>query len=305
MKIGILCFRSYDSYEGAEERKLVQAAERMGHEALCIQVPQVTFALGSNREILYNGKPFPQVDVLLSRARVIDQIELRLFVIRFLEEQGHPIVNGYEALLRAKNKLTSTFYLQKAGLAVLPTWVVEDEAAATSLANQIGFPLVLKSAYGTFGHGVQKADHPDALKPMLDLFWNSESTPPLLLQPFVAEAEGKDHRLFVVGDRVVAAMERSAATGEFRSNVEQGGKTSLLQASLEEIQLAVEATRALGLDYSGVDIIQTRQGPAVLEVNGNPGFKALEEVSGVDVAACLIELAVSRFRKASQGVHKE
>jgi ribosomal protein S6--L-glutamate ligase len=305
MKIGILCFRSYDSYEGVEERKLVAAAERMGHEAVCIHVPRVTYALSPDRKLFYEGSPFPSVDVLLSRARVVDQIELRLFVIRFLEEQGVPLVNGYEALLRAKNKLTSTFYLQKAGLAVLPTWVVEDEAEAMSLAKQIGFPIVLKSAYGTFGHAVQKVDDLEALKPMLDFFWNSESTPPLLLQPFVSEAKGKDHRLFVVGNKVVAAMERSAAKGEFRSNVEQGGETGVFIPSGEEVDLAVKATRVLGLDYSGVDIIETSSGPAVLEVNGNPGFKALEEVTGVDVAALLIELAVSRFQIAEPGVRKE
>ena len=116
-----------------------------------------------------------------------------------------------------------------------------------------------------------------------------------MVQEYIAESEGCDTRVFVVGDKVIAGMKRSAQAEEFRSNVELGGVTQAVEVSDEYAKIALASTKALGLEVAGVDIIETKDGPAVLEVNGNPGFKALEEVTGIDVATPIIEHALAKI----------
>lgn len=296
MRIGILCFRSYDAYDFKTELRLKEAAEERGHEATLLQVPLMSFHPEGN--ILLEGAPLRPFDGFISRARVIDQVENRLFVLKQLEEQGHCVLNGYEALVQSKNKWFATEALKKSGLAILPTWVVEDEAVALQTAETIGYPVVVKAPYGTFGLSVEKAENPEELREKLWRFWKPSFITPLLLQAFVSEAGGKDLRINVVGDRVVGAIERSAVSGDFRANMELGGTAEAYEPSPELAILALNAVRALGLDYAGVDLILTSKGPAILEVNGNPGFLRITKITGLDVAGSIIELAVSRFQKA-------
>jgi ribosomal protein S6--L-glutamate ligase len=120
------------------------------------------------------------------------------------------------------------------------------------------------------------------------------ATPILMVQEYISESGGKDTRVFVVGSKVIAAMERSAQAEEFRSNVELGGETRPVEVSDRYAQIAIASTKALGLEVSGVDIIETKKGPAVLEVNGNPGFKALEAATGVNVAEAIVLHAIAK-----------
>ncbi len=296
MRIGILCFRSYDAYDFKSELRLKEAAEEQGHEATLIQIQN--FSLGPDGTLSLEGKKLEAFDGFISRARVIDQVENRLFWIKVLEEKGYKILNGYEALIHCKNKWFATERLRKAGLATLPTWVVEDETTACEMAEKIGYPVVVKAPYGTFGLSVEKAENETQLKAVLWKFWKPDLITPLLLQPLIEEAEGKDLRINVVGDQVVGAIQRTATQGDFRANMELGGSAEAYEPSSELAELALQAVRAFGLDYAGVDLIQTKNGPCVLEVNGNPGFLRITKITGIDVAASIIKLAVSRFQKS-------
>jgi ribosomal protein S6--L-glutamate ligase len=297
MKIGILCFRSYDGYRGASELSLKEALEEKGHEGLLLQ--SYDFSFGPGGELFYHGEALPLLDGLISRARVIDQVENRLFIIELIEKTGIPMINSHEALLRSKNKWKTTVALLESGLPTVPTWVGEDLNVLASMAEKVGYPVVIKSVYGTYGLGVRKAENLNELKEVLKFFWKPDCIVPLLLQPFVAEAQGQDHRLFVVGDKVVAAMERHAPAGDFRAYSPKAEDAVPVEVSEKESRLAVEASRALGLDYAGVDIISTLKGPAILEVNGNPGLMRISAVTGVDVPAAIAQLAVERFGKGA------
>ena len=295
MRIGILCFRSYDAYEFKSELRLKEAAKERGYRAELLQVQEMSFS--PSGEILLQGQPLRDFDGFISRARVIDQVENRLFVLKLLESTGKTILNGYEALIRSKNKWFATETLRYAGVAVLPTWVVEDEAVALKVAEEIGYPVVVKACYGTFGLSVEKAANVDELREVLWKFWRPGFITPLLIQPYI-EVGGKDHRVFVVGDRVVTAMERQGLPGDFRAYSPKGTEGRPIEISEVEKDLAVRAVQAFGLDYAGIDIIETPQGPAVLEVNGNAGLLRIARVTGVDVAGPIVELAVSRFQKS-------
>lgn len=293
MKIGVLCFRFYDDYDSKSELALCEAGQALGHEVLPISVTDLSFS--PRGEVLLSGKIFPDFDVLISQARVIDQVENRLFWIKLLEEKGFCVLNSYAALCVAKNKWKTTAVLQGAGISTVPTWVVEDEAVALKTAEEIGYPVVVKTCYGTFGLGVAKASNEKELRLVLARFWKADFIQPLLLQPFIAEAEAKDHRVFVVGDRAVASMGRTAPKGDFRVySPEIVNEVEAVVVSKEEADLAVRAVFALGLDYAGVDVIQTKEGPAVLEVNGNPGLLRTSKITEVDIPKKIIELAVQR-----------
>jgi ribosomal protein S6--L-glutamate ligase len=236
---------------------------------------------------------------------VIDQVENRLFVLKLLEEKGFPMVNPYGALVASKNKWFATECLRKAGVATVSTWVVEDEAMAFQTAQKMGYPVVVKMSYGTYGLGVAKAENEEELRGILGRFWKADFIQPILLQPFIAEAKGKDHRVFVVGDRVVASMERRAPAGDFRAYSPKVENALPIEISAQEKALAIAAVAAVGLDYAGVDIIETATGPAVLEVNGNAGLMRISGVTGVDVPRALIEFAVSRFLIGGREARRE
>ena len=296
MRIGILCFRSYDSYDFKSEEVLKEAIEDLGHEADLVRV--YDFRLSPEGELFSGEGKLGHFDGLISRARVIDQVENRLYWLKVLEEKGYKILNNYEALLLSKNKWFSTQRLKALGLPTVPTWIVEDEILALQTAEEIAYPVVLKAPYGTFGLSVEKADGPEELKAKLWKFWRPDFVDPLLLQPFVEEAHGSDLRIFVVNETVVASMKRSAPPGDFRANMELGGTAEPYEPNPEFVNLAVSAVRGLGLDYAGVDIIQTKDGPCILEVNGNPGFLRISETCNLNVAKTIAELAVSRFQKS-------
>jgi ribosomal protein S6--L-glutamate ligase len=297
MKIGILSFRPLYKQASKEERRLKQAALALGHKAQIFRSArcQLVYDEGGER-VLYSKKKFPKIDVLIPRASVIANVDIRLSVVKQFQLMGMPVVNKYMSISRAKNKLRTQQILHSLGIPTLRTVVIEDEGSLGYAIDAIGgAPVILKDPFGTFGCGVVIVESKRAARSVLDAIWIKGSKKIVMVQEYVEESEGRDTRVFVVGDKVVAAMERSAQTEEFRSNVELGGVTKGVEVSDEYAQIALKSTKALGLEVAGVDIIETKNGPAVLEVNGNPGFKALEEVTGVDVATPIIEHALARI----------
>lgn len=288
MKIGILSFRPVDADFADETLRLKEAAEAMGHSAQIFRSALCQLVYDDKGErVLYEGKPFPKIDLLVPRASILTNVELRLAVVKQFKLMGVPILNGYHAIGRAKNKLRTMQILHSLGIPTPRTVVINNEAALKGAVEAVGgAPVILKDPFGTFGTGVVIVESLRAAKSVLHSLRKM-----IMVQEYIEESGGRDTRVFVVGDRVVAAMERSAQAEEFRSNVELGGVASSVEISDEYAKIALASTRAIGLDYAGVDIIETKNGPAVLEVNGNPGFKALEGVSGVNVAGAIMELA--------------
>jgi ribosomal protein S6--L-glutamate ligase len=150
-----------------------------------------------------------------------------------------------------------------------------------------GAPLIIKLLEGTQGKGVVLAETNQAAESVINAFRNLNAN--ILVQEFIKEANGNDIRCFVIGDKVVAAMQRQAKAGEFRSNIHLGGKGMPIKITPAERAIAVRATKILGLNVAGVDIIRSNRGAMVLEVNSSPGLEGIEETTGIDIASKIIE----------------
>lgn len=218
-------------------------------------------------------------------------------VLTAWEAEGTFIANGIDATRLAADKLLASQRLAAARLPQLPCAVTTEPGADAVAGAHLGYPCVAKPLGGSSGR------HTFLLRSDADLALVAAARPgdgiPFLFQPFVAEARGVDRRLFVLDGRVLGAIERTAPTGDFRSNVAQGGRAVGIEPAPDEAALAVEAVRALGLDYAGVDVITTASGPVVLEVNGEPQFEAVETYARVDVAGAIVDWLLARLAAGS------
>jgi ribosomal protein S6--L-glutamate ligase len=289
MKIGILSFRPLDRKSSAEELQLQRAARAKGHVVKIFRSKRFQMVFDKKSPwLLYNGKKFPHCDVVITRPSVLQNADLYIALIEQMEMAGILLFNNYESILKTKNKIKTMQILDNQDIPIPKTVVLnrpEDIAQAAKLVG--GFPLIVKVPFGSFGNGVTIVESMRALKSYLT--WNR---PLYLLQEYVKYSKGKDVRVFVVNGEVVGTMMRSAKKGEFRSNIELGGKGTNVEITEEEKMISLRAVQALNLNYGGVDIMRGKNGPVVIEVNSNPGFKALEEATGKSIADSVIDYAV-------------
>jgi tetrahydromethanopterin:alpha-L-glutamate ligase len=221
--------------------------------------------------------------------------DVQLELYRVLARAGARLVNDVDALLRAIDKFRTSFELARAGVRTPDARVVQTPAQADAALAALA-DLVAKPVYGSLGVGVERIDANgrERLQALL------AARGALYLQRFVADST-LDVRAFVVGDCVEAAVARAPRAGEFRSNLHQGGGARPITLDRHSVELALRATRALGLDYSGVDLLVGARGPEVIEVNGTPSFRGILQATGRDMAAAIVEFATRgvRLRRAS------
>lgn len=295
MHIGILSFRSSNRRYMYEQRRLNSEAKSRGHKVTMMRHSRVAMSFDGKGQLgIRDGKrKLPQLDVVIPRVTLLSHVNVRAAVVEQLQLMGIPMLNNYQSVMKAKSKLKTLQILTHYDIPVVKTMVINDPQYLPSAVKFIGdFPIIMKTIYGSYGQGVAIVESDRSVKSTYGLLAGSlGANNAILLQEYIAEAEGKDIRLFVVGGEVIASMQRNAEDGDFRSNVGQGGSGMSYKPTEEEIHLAIRATKAIGLEVSGVDIIQTKHGPAIMEVNANPGFEELEEVSGVNVAGKIIEYA--------------
>lgn len=207
-------------------------------------------------------------------------------VLRHFELQGIPTLNSANAFELARDKWQSLQVLAAAGIPVPPTVIGGDLVSSEGIATQISSSTVLKTLSGSQGVGVMLAENAKTAQAMRDTLTANQI--PTLTQTFIPEAKGQDIRAFVIGDKVVAAMQRQGKAGDFRANIHQGGSATKITLSDNEKAIAIQATQALGLDVAGVDLIQSPQGTMVLEVNASAGLEMIEKVSGVAIAEMMV-----------------
>ena len=302
MKIGILSYYPAGKRPSSEESRLLKVGRAMGHQIRIIRVSscQLTFDGPSAPTVLLDGKKFPQLDLIIPRVYVLKHVELHTALLHQLELMKIPILNSALSINYAKNKLHTIQLLNHHGVAVPRTIVIRSQKYLDSAVKDVGgFPVIVKTPFGSYGSGVVIAESKRGLVSSLDALWSAYNTNIVLIQQYIKESKGKDIRVFVVGGRVVASMMRSASRGEFRSNIELGGNGEPVEITDAERDIAIRATEVLGLQVSGVDIVRSKSGPLILEVNGNPGFKKLEEVTGVDVARAIIDYGTTSFLSSS------
>lgn len=290
MRVGILSFRSPDRRIAYEESRIVKAARELGYTAKVYRAADCElYYNGSGPEVLYKGKKFPKVDVMIPRVSALTNVDLRASVVKQFELLGVPVLNSYDSILKAKNKLKTLQILSHYGIPLPRTIVIgKNDNLREAIKKVGGAPVIIKSPFGSLGSGVMIVESFRAAQSAADFF----GTRIVLIQEFVKESKGKDTRVFVVGGKVVAAMQRTAKKGEFRSNAALGGKGRPVDVPAEYAELAIKSAELLGLDMAGVDILDTKNGPVILEVNSNPGFEELEAATGIDVAKAIVERAV-------------
>lgn len=277
-------------------RRLVEAARARGHSVRVLDPLRcyMRIAPGGN-EIHYKGKALRGYDAVIPRIGASISF-YGSAVLRQFEMLGCFTPNPSDAVLRARDKLRAHQLLARQGIG-LPVTVFGDNPDDTGdMQRLLGPPPhVIKLNEGSQGSGVILAENHTASTSVIEAFRGLYAN--FLVQEFIAEAQGADLRCFVVGRKVAAAMLRQAQPGDFRSNLHRGGSASAAEISAAEHEIAVRASRALGLEVAGVDLLRSRRGPLVLEVNASPGLEGIERASGVDVALAVVDYVARRVRR--------
>ncbi|MDR3607951.1 MAG: RimK family alpha-L-glutamate ligase [Oligoflexia bacterium] len=242
---------------------------------------------GKQSRIVVAGRILPHYDAILPRIGA-SITEYGLAVVQQFETMGVFTVNSCEAIAQSRDKMSCLQILAGAGLRVPKTVLTRSRRSLENAVNAVnGLPTILKVLQGTQGVGVMLIHTPISLGSVFDTLQGLGQD--VMIQQFIAEAAGRDYRAFVVGDRVVAAMMRTAPEGEFRSNIHRGGQGQLVRLKPEIERAAVRAAKKLGLLVAGVDLMESDTGPLVIEVNSSPGFEGIERATGLNIAGMIIQ----------------
>jgi ribosomal protein S6--L-glutamate ligase len=248
----------------------------------------------SRPTLRYGGRVLPIYDAVIPRIGASVTL-YGLAVLRQFEMQGVFPLNESVAIGRARDKLRALQLLARKGIGLPVTAFAHDPRKAEDVIREVGgAPVVIKLLEGTQGMGVILAETAASAKSIIEAF--SAANVNIMVQEYIAEAAGSDVRAFVVGGSVVAAMQRTGRKGDFRSNLHRGGKAMAVEISPEEREVAVQAAETLGLNVCGVDMLRSRRGPLVMEVNASPGLGGIEAASKIDVASLVIEFLEKKAR---------
>ena len=269
-------------------RALVEAAEARGHEARVMDTLQFDIRISRRKpELFYNGEPVEEIDAVIPRIGASITF-YGLAVVRQFEMMGVYCLNESQAIARSRDKLRSLQLLCRHDIGVPPTVFTRQADHVPDCITKVdGPPVVVKLLQGTQGIGVVLAESERAAGSVIEAFHGLDQN--ILIQKFIKESKGSDIRAFVVGRKVVASMKRQAVAGEFRSNLHRGGHAGKFRLPVEYRKTALAAARVLGLHVAGVDLIESDEGPMVMEVNSSPGLEGIQKTTGVDVAGAIIE----------------
>jgi ribosomal protein S6--L-glutamate ligase len=271
-------------------RRLAETARKRGHAVKVIDPLKLNVGLiGGKAFVTYKDKPVKLPDVVIPRiSGTINNFALS--VVKQFELLGIPVLNKSSAIALARDKFMSAQHLTEQGIDVPITVMIRNpEDIDTALRIVGGPPVILKLIEGAQGIGVILAESRDSIESTINAFFSLGQN--IILQQFVSESKGRDIRILVVGDKVVAAMHRVAKAGEFRTNIHRGGQGEKIDLPELYKDIALHAVKTIGLDIAGVDIIESSKGPKVLEVNPSPGIEGLEKANKLDIAKDIISYA--------------
>ena len=299
MKIAMLA-RNPDLYS---HRRLVAAAEARGHSVDIVNTTQCYANITSDRpQLLYRGAALEGYDAVIPRIGASITF-YGLAVLRQFEMMGVWPLNESAAIGRARDKLWALQIMSSLGVGLPVTSFANSSRRAEDLIRMVGGPpVVIKLVEGTQGLGVVLGETMPSAKSTFEAFREAKIN--ILVQEFVKEAGGADIRAFVIGDRVVGAMKRQGGPGEFRSNLHRGGTAEKISVTPEERSAAVRACKALGLNVAGVDMLRSRRGPVLIEVNSTPGLRGIEQATGLDIADRIIAFIETHARPMTAGAHE-
>lgn len=290
LKIGLLATNK----KLYSHRRLIEAAEQRGHDIQFYNIEECFFKLDSSQpEILYRGTTLNDLDAIIPRIRPA----LTFYgcaLARQFESMGVFSLNTANAISRSRDKLESLQVMQKNGISIPRSAFSSSSSHNQQLINAVdGAPLIIKLLSGTQGQGVILTDSQRSTESVIEAFQAVKT--PILIQKFIEESNGRDLRIFIIDGKVIAAMERIALEGEFRANVHKGASVRKILLNDQERQLAIQAASCFDLHVAGVDIVHSKNGPIVLEVNSSPGLEGIEKTTDKDIAKAMIKTIEKRL----------
>jgi len=300
MKIGILS-RGPGLYS---TKRLVEAAQERGHEVRVIDPLKCFMNINSTDNEIHYKDEILKLDAVISRIGASVSF-YGTAVVRQFEMSGVYTLNGSLAITRSRDKLRAHQILSRKKLGMPVTGFAHSTSNTEDLIKVAGgAPLVIKLLEGAQGKGVILTETKKAAESVIDAFRGLDAH--FLIQEFIEEAGGADIRCFVVGEKIVATMMRKSQDGDFRSNLHSGGLAQKVKITPEERKTATAAAKAMGLDVAGVDLIRSKRGPLVLEVNSSPGLEGIEAISKKDIAGLMIQhvednIGASKKSRANKG----
>ena len=284
MKIAILS-RNKNLYS---TRRLVEAVQARGHTAVVIDFLRCYMNITPHKPTIhFHGHELNDIDSVIPRIGASVSF-YGAAVVRQFEMMGIHTLNKSVGITRSRDKLHSLQMLSCKGIGLPVTGFANRPDEIEDLIRMVGgAPLVIKLLSGTQGIGVVLAETKQAASSVIEAFMGLKAN--ILVQEYIEEAKGTDIRCFVIGNKVVAAMERTAKAGEFRSNLHRGGTSKLIKITPEERSTAVRSAKILGLNVAGVDILRANHGPVVMEVNSSPGLEGIEAATGKDIAGMIVD----------------
>ncbi len=277
-------------------KRLIEAGEERGHHMRFVDISQCYMNISSDRpEVHYRGgQLLDDVDAVIPRIKP-SMTFYGCAVAKQFESTGAYCLNNSVAISRSRDKLRSLQLLSNKSVPMPTTGFANSPMDTSDIIKMVGgAPLVIKLLEGTQGKGVVLAETGKAAESVINAFKSLHAN--ILVQEFIKEAGGKDIRCFVIDGKVVGSIQREAAAGEFRANLHLGGSASSVKITAEERKIAIQAAKAMGLQVAGVDIIRSKDGPKVLEINSSPGLEGIESITEKDIAGLMIECIEKQLR---------
>ena len=284
MKIALLATNP-DLYS---HKRLVEEAQTRSHEIVFLKIRDCYMSTTDRTPTVhYRGDTINDIDAVIPRIRPSVTF-YGTAVLRQFEVMGSYCLNGSIPISRSRDKLRSLQMMAIKGIDMPATGFANSPVDSKDLIQLVGgAPVIIKLLESTAGAGVILAESDKGAESVIDGFKSLKAN--FLVQEFIKEANGKDLRCFVVGNKVVASMQRQAKEGEFRANTHKGGKATPIEITAEEKKIAIDAAKLMNLQVAGVDLIRSNTGPKILEVNSSPGLKGIETSTGVNIAGKMIE----------------
>lgn len=275
-------------------KRLAEAAKDLNHPIEIFDPLSLSLALKENSPSIVSrqtGKQLSKVDVVLPRIGY-SIMDYGLSVVNHFQIMGIPSINEALPIAISRDKFRSLQLLSSCGIDIPKTVMIKQVSQVDDAIRLIGgLPAIVKRLRGTQGTGVMLAETRESL---LNIIWNLKQS--VIIQEFIQESRGKDVRVLIVGGRQVAAMRREAIHGEFRSNIHRGGSGKEIVLPKEYRQTALKAVKVIGLEVAGIDMLEAREGPKVIEINSSPGFEGLEKTTGKNIAHSIIKYAARRAK---------
>ena len=280
----LILSRNKDIYS---TKRLIEESKKAGNNTAIVDYMHCNIINEKNKPVVvYNGKPLELIDAIIPRIGST-YTSYGAAIIRQFELQNINTIVSSQALIMARDKLHCLQKLTDVDVDMPKTYFAHYFYNTDQIITTVGgFPFIVKQLEGTQGHGVFLIKDRKHATETINIHQSANKK--FIFQEFIKESNVVDIRAFVVGKKVVAAMKRQAKAGEFRSNLHQGGKGVNIELSEIEIATAINATQAMGLKVAGVDMLQSKRGPLVIEVNASPGLEGIEKTTKINVAEKII-----------------